>query len=155
MTSETPTSDAATPEPTPYDLMGGAPFFATLVHAFYAGVALDPVLRPMYPDHELEAAERRLRMFLEQYWGGPSTYGDERGHPRLRMRHAPFEVDDRAREHWLEHMRAALDVAIAEHGLDPVLEAELWKYLVGAAYAMVNSPGPGPDGVLPTIGDPA
>ena len=156
MTQDPTASDGvAEPEVTPYDLMGGAPFFATLVHRFYAGVAADPVLRPMYPADDMDGAETRLRMFLEQYWGGPTTYSDERGHPRLRMRHAPYPIDETARQHWLATMRLALDAAMAEHGLNPVLEGELWGYLVGAAQAMVNAPGPGPDGVLPTIGDPA
>jgi hemoglobin len=97
----------------------------------------------MYPDADLSAAERRLRLFLTQYWGGPTTYSQERGHPRLRMRHAPFTVDDEARERWVASMRRALDLAVDEHGLDPVLERELWAYLTGAAQAMVNTmPGP-------------
>ena len=150
------TTDAGTePEVTPYDLMGGSPFFESLVHRFYEGVSDDPVLRPMYPSDDMDGAERRLRMFLEQYWGGPTNYSEERGHPRLRMRHAPYPVDDTARAHWLAHMKVALDYAIAKHGLHPRLEQELWAYLTGAAQAMVNAPGPGPDGVLPTIGDPA
>jgi hemoglobin len=123
---------------TPYDAMGGAPFFATLVHRFYEGVGEDDVLRPMYPEGDLAPAERRLRMFLEQYWGGPGTYSEERGHPRLRMRHHPYVIDEDARDRWLLHMRAALDHAIKEHGLDPAWEQELWRYLVGAAIAMVN-----------------
>ncbi len=127
------------PEASPYDQMGGNPFFTTLVHRFYAGVAADPVLRPMYPEQDLGPAEQRLRLFLEQYWGGPTTYSDERGHPRLRMRHSPYAIDDAARDRWLDLMRAALDTAMAEHGLDPALEAELWRYLVGAAIAMVNT----------------
>lgn len=118
--------------------MGGAPFFATLVHRFYEGVEADPLLRPMYPPGDLEPAERRLRMFLEQYWGGPGTYSEERGHPRLRMRHHPYVIDDAARDAWLSHMRRALDLALDEHGLDPSWEQELWRYLVGAAIAMVN-----------------
>ena len=118
--------------------MGGAPFFDTLVHRFYEGVADDPLLRPMYPPGDLAPAERRLRMFLEQYWGGPSTYSEERGHPRLRMRHHPYVIDDAARDAWLSHMRRALDLAMDEHGLDPSWEQELWRYLVGAAIAMVN-----------------
>jgi hemoglobin len=126
-------------ETTPYDLMGGEAFFISLVHRFYAGIADDPVLRPLYPEGDLAPAERRLRLFLIQYWGGPTTYSDERGHPRLRMRHAPFPIDDDARDHWLDHMRAALDATMEEFGLDPAWEQELWRYLVGAALAMVNS----------------
>lgn len=143
---------------TPYDLMGGAPFFETLVHRFYQGVAEDPVLRAMYPEDDLEPAERRLLMFLTQYWGGPSTYSEERGHPRLRLRHAPYAIDDSARDRWLDHMRAALDHAMAEHGLDPAREQELWRYLVGAAISMVNTapadPGPGPPHGLPATPRP-
>ncbi|MGD9956007.1 MAG: globin [Candidatus Nanopelagicales bacterium] len=118
--------------------MGGEAFFTTLVHHFYEGVAGDPLLRPMYPPGDLAPAERRLRMFLEQYWGGPGTYSEERGHPRLRMRHVPYVIDDHARDAWLLHMRAALDATIAEQHLDPSWEQELWRYLVGAAIAMVN-----------------
>jgi hemoglobin len=123
---------------TPYDQMGGAPFFATLVHRFYEGVAADEALRAMYPEEDLGPAEERLRMFLEQYWGGPGTYSELRGHPRLRMRHNPYRIDDAARERWLDAMRTALDHAMAEHALDPALEQELWHYLVGAAFAMTN-----------------
>jgi hemoglobin len=143
---------------TQYDLMGGAPFFETLVHCFYQGVAEDPVLRAMYPEDDLEPAERRLLLFLTQYWGGPSTYSEERGHPRLRLRHAPYAIDDSARERWLDHMRSALDHAIAEHGLDPAQEQELWRYLVGAAISMVNTapaePGPTPTEGLPQTQQP-
>ena len=127
-----------------YTDMGGSPFFQTLVHHFYAGVSNDPLLTAMYPEDDLAPAERRLLMFLEQYWGGPTTYGDERGHPRLRMRHAPFAIDAAARDRWLESMRAALDAAIAEHGLAPALEQELWAYLVNAAHAMLNTESPEP-----------
>jgi hemoglobin len=126
------------PPPTPYDALGGEPFFTALVHRFYEGVATDPLLRPMYPPGDLAPAERRLRMFLEQYWGGPGTYSEERGHPRLRMRHHPYVIDDAARDAWLTHMRAALDLTMDELGLDPSWEQELWRYLVGAAIAMVN-----------------
>jgi len=126
-------------ETTPYAQMGGAEFFAALVHHFYQGVAADPVLRAMYPEEDLEPAERRLRLFLTQYWGGPTTYGDERGHPRLRMRHNPYVIDDDARDRWLDAMRAALDLTMAEQELDPSWEQELWRYLVGAAIAMVNA----------------
>jgi len=125
--------------------MGGEAFFTTLVHHFYEGVADDPLLRPMYPPGDLAPAERRLRMFLEQYWGGPGTYSEERGHPRLRMRHHPYVIDDHARDAWLLHMRAALDRTMAEQHLDPSWEQELWRYLVGAAIAMVNHvPDPTP-----------
>jgi hemoglobin len=123
---------------TPYEAMGGAAFFETLVHHFYEGVAEDDSLRAMYPEEDLGPAERRLRMFLEQYWGGPGTYSEERGHPRLRMRHNPYVIDDEARDAWLRSMRRALDRTIAEQGLDPAWEQELWRYLVGAAIAMVN-----------------
>ena len=119
----------------PYERFGGHEFFTALVHDFYAGVAIDPVLRPMYPEHDLGPAEERLRMFLEQYWGGPTTYSDLRGHPRLRMRHAPYAIDFDAMQHWLDHMRTALDA----RNLPPEYDAELWKYLSQAAFAMVNS----------------
>jgi len=89
----------------------------------------------MYPEQDLGPAADRLRMFLEQYWGGPTTYGEQRGHPRLRMRHVPFKVNPDARDRWLSHMRAALD----EVGLPPLQEATLWAYLERAAHAMVNT----------------
>jgi len=125
---------------TPFDRMGGAPFFTDLVHAFYQGVATDPVLTRMYPEDDLGPAEERFRLFLMQYWGGPSTYSDERGHPRLRMRHAPYVIDDDARDRWVGHMQAALDTVGPAHGLAPELRAELWRYLTSSAIAMVNSP---------------
>ena len=102
---------------------------------FYEGVADDEVLRPLYPEADLGPAEDRLRMFLEQYWGGPTTYSDQRGHPRLRMRHAPFRVDPLARDQWLMHMRTAVDSL----ELAPDDDAELWNYLVKAAHSMVNT----------------
>lgn len=120
---------------TPYERFGGHAFFTALVHGFYEGVASDEVLRPMYPEQDLAPAEERLRLFLEQYWGGPTTYSDERGHPRLRLRHAPFRVDPAARDRWLVHMRASLD----RLGLPERDDAELWNYLVTAAFAMVNA----------------
>src|SRR5215813_1812061 len=92
-------------EVTLYDAMGGHAFFERLVHRFYQGVRDDPFLRALYPEDELDDAEDRLRMFLEQYWGGPKTYQEQRGHPRLRMRHAPFHVGPRQRDAWLGHMR--------------------------------------------------
>lgn len=118
-----------------YEQVGGHETFVRLVHAFYAGVADDPELRAMYPEEDLGPAERRLLMFLEQYWGGPTTYSQERGHPRLRMRHHPFAVTPAARDSWLAHMRAAVDTL----GLSPLHEATLWDYLDRAAHAMVNT----------------
>ncbi|MPZ63943.1 MAG: globin [Propionibacteriales bacterium] len=115
--------------------MGGHEFFARLVHRFYEGVAGDPLLRPIYPEEDLSGAEERLRMFLEQYWGGPKTYQEQRGHPRLRIRHAPFAVSPRARASWLTHMRTALD----EEDLEPELERQLWDYFEYAATFMVNT----------------
>ncbi|HEY6796447.1 MAG TPA: globin [Kineosporiaceae bacterium] len=119
-----------------YERVGGHQTFARLVDAFYAGVAQDPVLRPMYPD-DLEPAKDRLRGFLEQYWGGPTTYSEQRGHPRLRMRHAPFRVDADARDRWLGHMREA----VTSLRLPPPLESMLWDYLERAAWSMVNTLG--------------
>jgi truncated hemoglobin YjbI len=124
-------------EQTPYEQFGGHEFFAALVHAFYEQIAVDDLLRPMYPAGDLSAAEDRLRMFLEQYWGGPTTYSDERGHPRLRLRHAPYAIDDQARDRWLAHMRAAL----TEQHLTAASDAVLWEYLYGAAFAMQNIHG--------------
>ncbi len=123
------------PSPSFYEQVGGHDTFARLVHEFYRGVAGDPVLKPMYPEEDLGPAEERLLMFLEQYWGGPTTYGEQRGHPRLRMRHLPFKVNPDARDRWLAHMRAAVDTL----DLPPVLETTLWDYLQRAAFAMVNT----------------
>lgn len=117
-----------------YDAVGGMPFFAALVGRFYAGVATDPVLRPLYPEPDLEAAQRRLTLFLAQYWGGPRTYDDERGHPRLRMRHMPFAIGPAERDAWLRLMRAAIDTADAPPGAAERLRA----YVDMAAEAMRN-----------------
>ena len=123
------------PEASFYDRVGGHDTFTRLVHRFYEGVADDPVLRPLYPEQDLTGAETRLRMFLEQYWGGPRTYSDERGHPRLRMRHVPFRVDELARDHWLAHMKVAVDeLELTQSDAD-----ELWSYLVMAAHSLVNT----------------
>ena len=118
-----------------YEAIGGETTFTKLVDAFYAGVAGDPVLRPLYPEADLGPAALRLRLFLQQYWGGPGTYSEQRGHPRLRMRHAPFHVGPRERDAWLVHMRAAVDGLhlSAEH------DTRLWDYLRSAAYSMVNT----------------
>jgi hemoglobin len=109
-------------------------FFERLVSTFYAGVAGDPVLRPLYPEEDLAPAQRRLTLFLAQYWGGPTTYNDERGHPRLRMRHFPFAIGAAERDRWLVHMRAAIDEAAPAADV----RAELERYFDMAAEAMRN-----------------
>lgn len=119
-----------------YDLVGGEPTFRKLVQEFYAGVATDPVLRPLYPEEDLGPAAERLTLFLMQYWGGPHTYSEQRGHPRLRMRHAPFRVGPAERDAWLRHMRRALDTL----ALPEPQDAKLWEYFTYAAQFMVNSP---------------
>ena|SRR5688572_12589163 len=121
-------------EPSFYEAVGGEKTFRRLVDAFYDGVAGDPVLRPMYPEEDLGPAKERLRLFLEQYWGGPRTYSDERGHPRLRMRHAPFVIGATERDAWLAHMREAVE----QIELTADQKQLLWAYLERAAYFMVN-----------------
>ena len=119
-----------------WEQIGGRPTFEKLVRKFYEGIATDEVLLPMYPEHpDLEGAIQRLTGFLEQYWGGPATYSEERGHPRLRLRHQPFTVNPDARDRWLTHMRAAVDSL----ALSPLHDATLWAYLDRAAHAMVNT----------------
>jgi hemoglobin len=118
-----------------YDQVGGHETFQKLVDVFYREVAADPVLKPMYPEDDLGPASVRLRMFLEQYWGGPATYSEVRGHPRLRMRHVPYKVNPQARDRWLSCMR----VAVESLQLPPLYEATLWDYLERAAHAMVNT----------------
>jgi len=116
--------------------MGGERTFNDLVSHFYALVAVNPILRPMYPENDLHGAGRRLQLFLEQYWGGPTTYSEERGHPRLRMRHAGFHIDSAARDAWLLCMKDAVNgLEISDD-----LKAELWSYLEMAANSMVNQP---------------
>ncbi len=122
-----------------YELVGGEPTFRRLVHRFYQEVAADPELRPVYPAKDLGPAEEHLRLFLMQYWGGPATYNELRGHPRLRMRHARFVISERERDAWLRHMRTALD----ELALDPAQDRELWDYLTMAANSLVNQPREG------------
>ncbi|HZN76868.1 MAG TPA: globin [Micromonosporaceae bacterium] len=118
-----------------YDQVGGEPTFRRLVTEFYAGVATDPLLRPLYPDADLGPATERLTLFLMQYWGGPNTYSAERGHPRLRMRHAPFRIGPAERDAWLRHMKRAVDALEL-----PADEATtLWDYLERSAYFMVNT----------------
>jgi hemoglobin len=122
--------------PTLYEHAGGMAFFARLVDAFYARVEADPVLLGLYPEpHDLGPARHRLTLFLAQYWGGPTTYSDERGHPRLRMRHAPFAIAERERDHWLAAMRAA----VAEVDPAPAVADALVGYFEMAADAMRNA----------------
>jgi hemoglobin len=129
------TSTPGQPETTFYDAIGGYPTIASIVDRFYAGVAEDEVLRPLYPEADLGPAQERFTLFLVQYWGGPTTYSERRGHPRLRMRHAPFAVTPLAKEHWLRHFRAGLD----EVALPPELDAQFWDYVTHAAQFMVNT----------------
>jgi len=129
-------TEASESDETFYARVGGAEAFRRMVHRFYQGVAEDEPLREMYPEADLGPAEDRLRMFLEQYWGGPHTYSEQRGHPRLRMRHAPYAVTPTMRDKWLLHMRAAID----ELELPPDQDAELWAYLENAAQFLVNTP---------------
>ena len=117
-----------------YERAGGTPFFETLVRRFYEGAAMDPVLRPLYPEADLAGARHRLTLFLIQYWGGPRTYEEERGHPKLRIRHAPFAIGPAERDRWLVHMRAAI-VKLAPA---PAIAAELEEYMAMAAEAMRN-----------------
>jgi len=117
-----------------YEAAGGMPFFEALIDRFYEGVAADPDLRPIYPEPDLAGARHRLTLFLAQYWGGPTTYDLERGHPRLRMRHAPFAIGPAQRDAWLGHMRAA----IASVAPQPEIAARLEAYFGMAAEAMRN-----------------
>ena len=119
-----------------YEDMGGRPTFEKLVSHFYALVSVDPVLRPMYPEEDMKGAAERLLMFLEQYWGGPTTYSETRGHPRLRARHSTFQIGEVERDAWLRNMKSAVD----ELEMKPELKEELWSYLVMAANSMVNQP---------------
>jgi hemoglobin len=120
---------------TVFEAAGGMPFFEALVDRFYDGVAADPVLLRLYPQpDDLTDARHHLTLFLAQYWGGPSTYQEERGHPRLRMRHAPFAIGPEERDHWLAHMQAALDALEPE----PEVRARFNEYFGFAAESMRN-----------------
>jgi hemoglobin len=127
-----------------YEAAGGEETFRRLVHRFYQEVAVDPVLRAVYRDDDLGPAEERLRLFLIQYWGGPEEYHELRGHPRLRMRHVPFRIGEKERDHWLRAMRVSLD----DVSLPAALDAQIWDYLVMAAHSLVNDvpEGPAPGG---------
>jgi len=116
-----------------YEAVGGMETFRRLVGAFYAGVAEDPILRPMYPA-DLEPPKRHLTLFLAQFFGGPQTYNAERGHPRLRARHLPFPIDQQARDAWVRRMAAALDTI----DLPPAARAELLRYFEDAATFLIN-----------------
>ncbi|MDR2987201.1 MAG: globin [Nocardiopsaceae bacterium] len=125
-----------------YEAVGGEEFFTKLVTRFYAEVESDPMLRAVYPSKDLGPATEHLRLFLMQYWGGPDTYNQLRGHPRLRMRHVRFAIGEAERDAWLRHMRTALD----EQVLEPALDDQLWQYLVMAAHSLVNrAPESAPD----------
>ena len=117
-----------------YEAAGGMPFFEALVGRFYDGVATDPVLARLYPADDLDGARHRLTLFFAQYWGGPRTYDEERGHPRLRMRHMPFAIGPGERDAWLRLMRASIDAS----GADPAVTAQLHAYVEMAAEAMRN-----------------
>jgi hemoglobin len=119
-----------------YDAVGGELIFRQLVDRFYEGVALDPILRPLYPEEDLTGARDRLSLFLMQYWGGPTTYSDNRGHPRLRMRHANWVIGERERDAWLGHMRAAVEsLEVSEEA-----RAAISEHVERAAHSLVNSP---------------
>lgn len=122
-----------------YDEVGGHETFRAIVARFYELVREDEILRPLYPEEDLGPAEVRLRMFLEQYWGGPRTYSDQRGHPRLRMRHAPFRIGYIERDAWLRCMHTAV-AEIDSQTLDDEHRNELLAYLEMAAHSMVNAP---------------
>ncbi|HEY2696146.1 MAG TPA: globin [Pseudonocardiaceae bacterium] len=124
----------ATPENF-YEAVGGEETFRRIVSRFYEQVAVDEILRPLYPEEDLGPAAERLTLFLIQYWGGPHTYSDQRGHPRLRMRHAPFRISPIERDAWLKNMRIAVD----EQKLPEEYQAQLWSYLEMAAQSMLNS----------------
>lgn len=131
----TETQDTGPSRQSLYEAMGGHETFVALVTEFYRDIPDDPLLGPMYPEDDWDGAVARLTGFLEQYWGGPTTYSQERGHPRLRMRHAPFKVNPAARDAWLSHMRRAVTTL----GLAPLHEAMLWDYLERAAHSLVNT----------------
>lgn len=133
--------DDVTTEPNPeqsvYEAVGGSAVFEIITEVFYQHVAADEVLSHMYPEEDLGPAQQRLQLFLEQYFGGPTTYSQRRGHPRLRARHVPYQVDDDARRRWLAAFRAGLDAA----ALSPEHDALIWDYAQRAAQFMVNTPG--------------
>ena len=119
-----------------FEEVGGTPFFDRLVERFYEGVVTDDVLLPLYPEQsDLSGAKERLTLFLQQYWGGPTTYSDERGHPRLRQRHFPFVIGERERDRWMVHMMAAVD----ELSPNDSVHQQLMEYMTMASTAMINT----------------
>jgi hemoglobin len=128
---------AAAPAANVFEAAGGEPAFRALVQRFYAGVATDPVLRPLYPEEDLAGATERLTLFLIQYWGGPGTYSELRGHPRLRQRHHPFSIGRREREAWLGRMTEAVNSL----ELRPGVRKALLDYFDAASTAMINTGG--------------
>lgn len=136
-------ADDQRPRVTLYEAVGGVDYFFALVGAFYDGVADDPILRPLYPE-DLDDSIRHTALFLAQYWGGPTTYSDERGHPRLRMRHFPFAIGEPERDAWVRHMLAALEATplpemIGAAAVDEVRSMQR-NYFEQAATAMINQP---------------
>jgi hemoglobin len=129
------------PEQVLFERVDGVAFFTRLVDRFYDGVVDDPVLAPLYPPDDLDGARERLTLFLVQYWGGPTTYSDERGHPRLRMRHAPFVIGEAQRDAWLRHMTAAVEQMRHDRELSDADAARMLDYFGMAAQHMVNAPG--------------
>jgi hemoglobin len=129
------------PEQVLFERVDGVGFFTRLVDRFYDGVVDDPVLAPLYPPDDLDGARERLTLFLVQYWGGPTTYSDERGHPRLRMRHGPFVIGEAQRDAWLRHMSAAVEQMRHDGELVDADAARMLDYFVMAAQHMVNAPG--------------
>ena len=122
-----------------FDRVGGEQFFFDIIDAFYLGVAGDPLLRPLYPE-DLTEPKHHLALFLVQYWGGPSTYNETRGHPRLRMRHAPLIIGPAERDAWLRHMHAAVARMVETERLTPPDAEELDAYFVMAAQSLLNAP---------------
>jgi len=127
-----------------YDAVGGEAVFRAIVDRFYDGVAMDPILRPLYPEEDLTGARERLAGFLIQYWGGPATYSEQRGHPRLRMRHAGWVIGERERDAWLGHMSEA----VASVDLPADARAAVWEHLERAAWTLVNAPSGGAAGAV-------
>jgi hemoglobin len=126
---------------TDFEVFGGKEFFSSLVKDFYQEIITDPILKPMYPEDDIDGAIERLTLFLMQYWGGPTTYSDQRGHPRLRMRHAQFPIDFAARDAWLKNM----EIALGKQTISDENRTKLWNYLMMAADSMVNTRS---DGVI-------